>query len=93
MSKTVPIVPTSGGGGMPMPAYLLALLLAGVLATCALVGAWSEPAKAAFPSSASGRQAAAKRAGGRASRATSAGGWSCSPRATRRGSASPRRAS
>ena len=46
-----------------MPAYLLALLLAGVLATCALVGAWSEPAKAAFPSSASGRQAAAKRAG------------------------------
>jgi hypothetical protein len=66
MSKTVPIVPTSGGGGMPMPAYLLALLLAGVLATCALVGAWSEPAKAAFSSPASGRQAAAKRAGGRA---------------------------
>jgi hypothetical protein len=51
---------------MPMPAYLLALLLAGVLATCALVGAWSEPAKAAFPSPASGRQAAAKRAGSRA---------------------------
>jgi hypothetical protein len=51
------------------------------------------PPHAASPSPASGRQAAAKRAGGRASRATSAGGWSCSPRATRRGSASPRRAS
>jgi TolB protein len=34
---------------MLVPACLWALLLAGMLATCVLIGAWSEPAKAAFP--------------------------------------------
>ena len=34
---------------MPVPACLRALLLAGMLATCVLVGVWSEPAKGAFP--------------------------------------------
>lgn len=36
---------------MLVPAWLWALLLAGMIATCVLVGAWSEPAKAAFPGS------------------------------------------
>ena len=49
MRKTIPPLPTSGGGAMLVPACLWALLLAGMLATCVLVGAWSEPAKAAFP--------------------------------------------
>ena len=49
MRKTMPLLPTSGGGLMLVPACLWALLLAGMLATCVLVGAWSEPAKAAFP--------------------------------------------
>jgi Tol biopolymer transport system component len=49
MRKTIPLLPTSGGGGRLVPACLWALLLAGMLATCVLVGAWSEPAKAAFP--------------------------------------------
>jgi Tol biopolymer transport system component len=48
MRKTIPPRPTSGGA-MLLPACLWVLLLAGMLATCALVGAWSEPAKAAFP--------------------------------------------
>jgi Tol biopolymer transport system component len=48
MRKTIPPLPTSGGA-MLLPACLWVLLLAGMLATCVLVGAWSEPAKAAFP--------------------------------------------
>jgi hypothetical protein len=43
MRKTIPPLPTSGGGGMLVPACLWALLLAGMLATCVLVGCWSEP--------------------------------------------------
>jgi Tol biopolymer transport system component len=49
MRKTIPLLPTSGGGLLLVPACLWTLLLAGMLATCVLVGAWSEPAKAAFP--------------------------------------------
>jgi Tol biopolymer transport system component len=49
MRKTIAPLPSSGGGGKLVPACLWALLLAGMLATCVLVGAWSEPAKAAFP--------------------------------------------
>ena len=49
MRKTIPPLPTSRGGLNLVPACLWALLLAGMLATCVLVGAWSEPAKAAFP--------------------------------------------
>jgi Tol biopolymer transport system component len=49
MRKTIPPLPSSGGGGKLVPACLWALLLAGMLATCVLVGAWSEPAKGAFP--------------------------------------------
>ena len=49
MRKTIPPLPTSGEGVMLVPACLWTLLLAGMLATCVLVGAWSEPAKAAFP--------------------------------------------
>jgi Tol biopolymer transport system component len=48
MRKSVPLVPTSGGGSL-LPAYLWALLVATVVATCVLLVGRSEPAKAAFP--------------------------------------------
>jgi len=49
MRKTISLLPTPEGGGVLVPACLWALLLAGMLSTYVLVGAWSEPAKAAFP--------------------------------------------
>jgi probable HAF family extracellular repeat protein len=46
MKRAIPLV-TSRGAVMVVPAYLWAVLGAIMLATCVLVGGWSEPAKAA----------------------------------------------
>jgi probable HAF family extracellular repeat protein len=48
MRRAIPLV-SSRGAVMLVPAYLWAVLGAIMLATCVLVGGWSEPAKAAPP--------------------------------------------
>jgi probable HAF family extracellular repeat protein len=49
MRRAIPLVTSTGGALMLVPAYLWAVLGAIMLATCVLVGGWSEPAKAAPP--------------------------------------------
>jgi probable HAF family extracellular repeat protein len=49
MRRAIPLVTSTGGAVMQVPAYLWAVLGAIMLATCVLVGGWSEPAKAAPP--------------------------------------------
>ena len=49
MRRAMPLVTSTGGALMLVPAYLWAVLGAIMLATCLLVGGWSEPAKAAPP--------------------------------------------
>jgi probable HAF family extracellular repeat protein len=47
--RAIPLVSSTRGAVMQVPAYLWAVLGAIMLATCVLVGDWSEPAKAAPP--------------------------------------------
>jgi probable HAF family extracellular repeat protein len=49
MRRAIPLVTSTRGALMLVPAYLWAVLGAIMLATCVLVGGWSEPAKAAPP--------------------------------------------